>query len=79
MTNFINQAYKRLNSKEGIPKSVQTLETGVIEFYQGGKTQSEIAQLYGITQSTVSKILKKHGVVHNKAVSCNPHIPRNKP
>lgn len=62
MSDAISIARKRLNSIEGMPSSVEVLEQNIIEFYKGGKSQKEIATLYGTTQGYVSKVLKKYQV-----------------
>ena len=43
-------------------RTTEELERNVCEFYVGGLTQREIADLYGITQGYVSKILTKHEI-----------------
>ncbi|HEX6826597.1 MAG TPA: hypothetical protein VF077_09815 [Nitrospiraceae bacterium] len=62
MTDLVTLANRRLNSEEGLPASREVLNQNIIEFYEGGKSQNEIAQLYGISQGYVSKVLKKHRI-----------------
>ena len=64
--NIIAIAQQRLNSPEGLPKSLDELTAAIIELYSGGKSQRDIATLYGISQGYVSKVLKKHKVPTRK-------------
>lgn len=62
MATFIEQVNKRSQAKEKLPNTTAELENNICEFYVGGLTQIEIADLYSISQGYVCKILKKHKI-----------------